>query len=133
MMAVKQPSNGSASETAREVPALAAPAYPKPKNKFEMGVQAGSLTLLRKRKVKEIWKNFKQLYLLRKAVSVINKNIQKSQKQKAENLSEMKALLQFLREVTTFKAQHRLKRIVQSLTQSITHHNTKEQTNGFMG
>lgn len=59
MMAVKQPSNGSASETTREVPALAALAYPKPKNKFEEGVQVGSLTLLRKRKVKEVWKNFK--------------------------------------------------------------------------
>lgn len=59
MMAAKLPSNGSASETTREVPALAALAYPKPKNKFEEGVWVGSLTLLRKRKVKEVWKNFK--------------------------------------------------------------------------
>lgn len=38
MMAVQQPSNGSTSETTREVPALAALAHPKPKNKFEKGV-----------------------------------------------------------------------------------------------
>lgn len=50
MMAVQQPSNGSTSETTQEIPALAALAYPKPKNKFEEGVCAGSLILLRKRK-----------------------------------------------------------------------------------
>lgn len=44
MMAVQQPSNGSTSETTRDVPALAALAYPKPKNIFKEGMSRESNT-----------------------------------------------------------------------------------------